>query len=776
MGRTLKSNSYTKKPLIITQHPISGHSSTDSSPHPSNTAFLLLLPIIIIVINVRMSALPPYAVNSNALPVPNESEIDLNHQSLEVPGTRKPGQTGHYRNAAFSKFTTVVTPEKQFPRTYYEVFNFGLGKSYDKPCLGHRPTNPVTGELEPFYVWQSYKDVDRRRTDFGAESCISKPRAHLLHPIGPVSAHDPSVLRICFLPACFSSLSLCQWTTEWQIVAHACAAYSLTVVSLRDPWPDRSGILYQSFRDSSGRLLSLSYPRSPTKCPCPPQLLKWQDLQPVEPKTVSASDQRRVLKSWGEQLGISIYDIEEIEAIGRAHPTAHIPPSPSSLNSICYTSGTTGMPKGAVLLHRTITAACVGNLHGAAWAQGEEDLFLSYLPLSHIFERFFEAIVLTIGAPIGYSCGDNLRLLEDMQLLKPTILLGADSMIDMKCASGLEQIYQAVLAQLNGPGLKGSLGRKALQVKLENLKTSGTNSHFLWDRLVFNKVKQALGGRVRIIGTGSAPISPDVIAFLKVAFLTQVSEGYGSTENSGTCTKCYGEDMDPSGTVGPPQAGIEVKLVDVPDMKYFSTDKPHPRGEICVRGEACIPEYYKDEAKTKEFIDSEGWQHSGDIGLIDEKGRFKIIDRIKNLIKLAQGEYVALEKVEGAYAVNPLIAQIYLHGDSLKSYLVAVIVPDPVTFQEFANKVVGRKISPEEACLSAQVRKAVLKDMDKTANNAKLLGFERIKNIYLTMEAFSVENELLTPTLKLKRPVAKVKYTAACEKLFEEYDAKVVKV
>ncbi|KAH9464397.1 hypothetical protein Pst134EB_003924 [Puccinia striiformis f. sp. tritici] len=701
-----------------------------------------------------MSALPPYAVNSNALPVPNESEIDLNHQSLEVPGTRRPGQTGHYRNAAFSKFTTVVTPEKQFPRTYYEVFNFGLGKSYDKPCLGHRPTNPVTGELEPFYVWQSYKDVDRRRTEFG--SGIMHLQAE-----GTLATPDRTGWTVSI------------WThnrPEWQIVAHACAAYSLTVVSLYETLGPT--VVEYCINHSETRLVVSSACHIPDllrNVHATPTLKviisadRWQDLQPLEPKTVSASDQRRVLKSWGEQLGISIYDIEEIEAIGRAHPTAHIPPSPSSLNSICYTSGTTGMPKGAVLLHRTITAACVGNLHGAAWAQGEEDLFLSYLPLSHIFERFFEAIVLTIGAPIGYSCGDNLRLLEDMQLLKPTILLGVPRV--------LNRIYQAVLAQLNGPGLKGSLGRKALQVKLENLKTSGTNSHFLWDRLVFNKVKQALGGRVRIIGTGSAPISPDVIAFLKVAFLTQVSEGYGSTENSGTCTKCYGEDMDPSGTVGPPQAGIEVKLVDVPDMKYFSTDKPHPRGEICVRGEACIPEYYKDEAKTKEFIDSEGWQHSGDIGLIDEKGRFKIIDRIKNLIKLAQGEYVALEKVEGAYAVNPLIAQIYLHGDSLKSYLVAVIVPDPVTFQEFANKVVGQKISPEEACLSAQVRKAVLKDMDKTANNAKLLGFERIKNIYLTMEAFSVENELLTPTLKLKRPVAKVKYTSACEKLFEEYDA-----
>ncbi|OAV97152.1 hypothetical protein PTTG_02762 [Puccinia triticina 1-1 BBBD Race 1] len=702
-----------------------------------------------------MSALPPYAITSDALPVKNDGPLDLNHQAIEVPGTRRPGQTGHFRNAAFPHFTTVETPEKRFPRTYYEVFNFGLGQSYDKPCLGHRPTNPASGELEPFFVWQSYKDIDRRRTDFG--SGLLRLQAE-----GTLATPDRTGWTVGI------------WThnrPEWQIVAHACAAYSLVIISLYETLGPT--VVEYCINHSDTRLVVSSAAHIPDllrNAHATPSLKVivsadgWKSLQPVEPKTVSAGDQRRALKSWGEQLGIAIYDIEEIEALGRAHPTAHIPPAPSSMNSVCYTSGTTGMPKGAVLLHRTIAAACVSNLHGSAWAQGDEDVFLSYLPLSHIFERFFEAILLAIGAPIGYSCGDNLRLLEDVQLLKPTIFLSVPRV--------LNRIYQAVLAQLDGPGFKGSLGRKALQVKLQNLKTNGTNTHFLWDRLVFNKVKQALGGRVRIIGTGSAPISPDVVSFLKVAFITQVSEGYGSTENSGTCTKCFGEDMDPNGTVGPPQAGQEIKLVDVPDMKYFSTDKPFPRGEICVRGEPCIPAYYKDEAKTAELIDAEGWQHSGDIGLVDEKGRFKIIDRIKNLVKLAQGEYVALEKVEGAYSVNPLIAQIYLHGDSLKSYLVAVIVPDPVAFQEFANKTVGKPVALDDACQLPAVRAAVLKDMEKTAGSAKLLGFERIKNIFLTMEPFSIENELLTPTFKLKRPVAKAKFADVCAKLYLEHDAK----
>ncbi|KAA1072748.1 hypothetical protein PGT21_000858 [Puccinia graminis f. sp. tritici] len=343
--------------------------------------------------------LSPYAVTTQTLPVFNESPIDLNHQSIEIPGTRKAGQTGHYRNALFPNFTTVETPDKKFPRTDYEVFNFGLGRSYNKPCLGHRPINPVTGELEPFFVWQSYKDVDRRRTEFGSGMMH-------LQAEGKLGTSDRTGWTVGI------------WThnrPEWQIASHACAAYSLVVISLYETLGPT--VVEYCINHSETRLVLSSASHIPDllrNAHATPSLKviisadRWQDLQPVEPKTVSAGDQRRALKSWGEQLGISIYDIEEVEALGRAHPTAHIPPSPDSVNSICYTSGTTGMPKGAVLLHRTITAACVGNLHGSAWAGAEIFSFLTSRSAT-FFERFFEAY--------------HIRLLEDVQILKPTIFL-----------------------------------------------------------------------------------------------------------------------------------------------------------------------------------------------------------------------------------------------------------------------------------------------------------------------------------------------------------------
>ncbi|KAI8462093.1 hypothetical protein BY996DRAFT_6429177 [Phakopsora pachyrhizi] len=703
-----------------------------------------------------MSNLPPYAVRLDKSPLPllSDKPIDLNNQSVEVPGSRKAGQTGHYRNGAYPNFTTVESSGLNLPRTEYEVFNHGLGRSYDKPCLGHRPINPITGELENFLVWQTYKQVDQRRTDLGS-GLINLQSQGIL---------GPDVRR--------TGWTVGIWThnrPEWQIVYHSCAAYSLVIVSLYETLGPK--IVEYCINHAEARVIFASASHIPhllansssySVLKVIVSVDKWSDLQPIKPKIISAGDQENALKAWGDQVGIKVFDIEELEGLGRKHPIAHIPPSPSDMISICYTSGTTGLPKGAILLHRSMAAACAANLHNLEFL--EEDVGLSYLPLSHIYARMFESLVLCAGISLAFSCGDMLKLLEDFKIAKPTSLIGVPRV--------LNRIYQAVNTQFSAPGLKPALARRALASKLERLKTTGSNTHLIWDRLVFKKVKEALGGRLRILTSGSAPIAPEVIDFFKVAFVTSVVEGYGSTENCGTCTLCSRDDPDPQGTTGPPQVGQEIKLVDVPEMNYFSTDKPYPRGEICIRGDSCIPGYYKDEDKTKELIDSEGWQHSGDIGLVDSKGRIKIIDRIKNLLKLSQGEYVALEKVEGVYAVNSLISQVYVHGDSLRSHLIGVIVPEPVLFQEFANKATGRKVSLEEACQDPKVIEAFLKDLEKTAKAGKLNGFERIKQIHLTMEAFSSENELLTPTLKLKRPAAKSKYQDICNKLYDEYDSK----
>lgn len=202
-----------------------------------------------------------------------------------------------------------------------------------------------------------------------------------------------------------------------------------------------------------------------------------------------------------------------------------------------------------------------------------------------------------------------------------------------------------------------------------------------------------------------------------------------------------------------------MKLVDVPDMNYLSTDLPYPRGEICIRGNGIMREFYKNPEKTAEAIDSEGWLHTGDIGTLDDAKRLAIIDRLKNIFKLSQGEYIAPEKIESIYQKNELVAQAFVYGDSMQAQLVGVFVPDKVTLLHWAAKRPEFANMPfEELCASPEVNTEVLKDIAKFGKENNLKGFEQVKSIYLTTDEFTIENELLTPTFKLKRELVKNLY------------------
>lgn len=194
-------------------------------------------------------------------------------------------------------------------------------------------------------------------------------------------------------------------------------------------------------------------------------------------------------------------------------------------------------------------------------------------------------------------------------------------------------------------------------------------------------------------------------------------------------------------------------------MKYLTTDLPYPRGEICIRGNSIMKEFYKSPEKTAEAIDSEGWLHTGDIGLLDDAKRISIIDRLKNIFKLSQGEYIAPEKIESIYQKHELIAQAFVYGDSMQSQVVGIFVPDKETFKPWAMKqpeLAG--LSDEELYTSPKVKEAFLKEIEDFGKKSDLKGFERVKAIYLSSQEFSVDNELLTPTFKLKREVAKGVY------------------
>ncbi|CAM9816007.1 unnamed protein product [Chrysoparadoxa australica] len=469
-----------------------------------------------------------------------------------------------------------------------------------------------------------------------------------------------------------------------------------------------------------------------------------------------------------DAANIKLYSFTEIVAIGEGTPCSPTPPKPGDVATFCYTSGTTGMPKGVLLTHLNIVSSLAGStVRGLTCLSN--DIHLSYLPLSHVFERMVQAALVTGTGAVGFYQGDTLKITADLAALRPTIFPSVPRL--------LNRVYDKIIAGATASPVKKFLFETALATKTANLYNHGKLTHPLWDTIVFSKVKKKVGlDRCRVIITGSAPISAHVMDFLRVAFGVYVIEGYGQSENACAGTLTAFEDFT-SGHVGGPWPSTEIKLVDVPDMGYLSTDTSHEvseghvidclgRGEICFRGPSVFKGYFKDPVKTAETIDAEKWCHTGDIGIWLTTGQLKIVDRKKNMFKLSQGEYVAAEKIENVYNACDLVAQSFVYGDSLKSCLVAIVVPDFEVRWDEMGWFGSIGTSHKELCESKEVRELFLKEMREKGKEAKLKGFEQTKAVHLSPELFSVDNDLLTPTFKLKRHQAKLKFKKEIDTLY----------
>lgn len=216
--------------------------------------------------------------------------------------------------------------------------------------------------------------------------------------------------------------------------------------------------------------------------------------------------------------------------------------------------------------------------------------------------------------------------------------------------------------------------------------------------------KQALGGRQKIIITGSAPIDPEILGKLKIFFGVNIIEGYGMSENSAICTSTKYLDEKYTGHVGYPQSCVEYKLVDIPEMDYF-TEGQNPKGEICSRGPTVMKKYLFMQEETLETVDKNGWLHTGDVGMITDHGGLKIIDRKKNIFKLSQGEYLAPEKIEGIICKNQFIEQIVVDGKGTLPYCVALVVPDFLHLKNTRSDLLGGATENKDIVTIAEVEK-----------------------------------------------------------------------
>ena len=435
--------------------------------------------------------------------------------------------------------------------------------------------------------------------------------------------------------------------------------------------------------------------------------------------------------------------------------------NPETAYCISYTSGTTGQPKGAVLSHRNLIS--VLNILETRSPIGENDYHLSYLPLAHIFERAVYNMCMAKHTKIAVFNGNVLKLKEDLAILKPTFFISVPRLFN----KFHDKIWEGINA---AQGIKRKLVDMAIATKLDNLEKKCKYNHWFYDAIVFKKMRMVLGGRVRFMITASAPISLEVLKFLKIAFSCPILEAYGQTEGTGAefCTFDY----DPlGGHVGGPSSQNEFKLVDVPEMQYTNRDvdsqgRHAPRGEIWVRGPNIIPGYFLNEPKNKETFTKDGWLQSGDIGQILADGqRLKIIDRKKNIFKLSQGEYIAPEKLEGAYKIaNPLITDVFVYGDSLKSCLIGFVSIEMVSIVPLAKEL-GIEGEAETLAENPEFVEALRQLFIKEANKQKFNKLEQLKMIKIETTPWA-ELDLLTTTFKKKRNVMRDHYSKEIEEMY----------
>ncbi|XP_030835065.1 long-chain-fatty-acid--CoA ligase 5-like [Strongylocentrotus purpuratus] len=609
--------------------------------------------------------------------------------------------------------------------TAYEAFLRGEKVSNDGLCLGWRPSGS-----EP-YSWMSYSEVRKKAQCFGS-----------------------ALLEKGFHPSNESKIGIfSQNRPEWVISDLGCSSYSMISVPLYSTLgPDGYEYIINLTEmklivvDTMDKVNSLLDQRS--KLPTIKHVVVME--RPITDEITEKAG----------KMDIDVVTFEDFVAAGERNMKDPFlikdPGKPDDVAVIRFTSGTTGTPKGAMISHANI-ATSLTSLYIAsktAFSYKPGSRYISYLPLAHGLEHSAQALLFHFGCSIGFFRGDLKELLDDMQELKPDAFAIVPRLAN--------KLFDKIMLKVNiASYLKRSLFSWAFNAKKHEVDKGIFRNNTWYDTFVFGKIQALLGGRVQWMVTGSAPISDQVMTFLRVVFGCTVTEAYGQTE--ATCASTFTlPNETASEHVGSPLTNVMIKLVDVEEMGYLASQD---KGEICMKGPGVFKGYYKNKEKTDETIDSDGWLHSGDIGEWLPNGALKIIDRKKNIYKLSQGEYVAPEKIENVIMRSSLVAQAFVYGESLKSYNIAVIVPEEEELKRFAenNAINGTVV---ELCENETVRMAIREDVDKQCVAANLCGFEKVKEYILHPEPFSVENGLLTPTFKNKRAAIKAKFKEEIDHLY----------
>ena len=475
---------------------------------------------------------------------------------------------------------------------------------------------------------------------------------------------------------------------------------------------------------------------------------------------IEGAEQWAALAEVHGQLGglVRIMSVKPVDAAGdprvqalsqwlpeTAPETRHVGRDPGALATIVYTSGTTGRPKGVMLSHSNILSNAHASLSGVM-STGHDDVFLSFLPLSHTFERTC-GYYLTIMAGSTTAYARSIPLLsEDLQSIKPTVLVSVPRIY--------ERIWSAIRAKLDeGPPARKKLFMRAVDVgyaRFEHAQGRGPwkASFLLWpvlNALVASKVLARLGGRLRAALSGGAALPPE-ISRVFIGLGVPIIQGYGMTESSPVACANPPDNNVPA-SVGPPIPGVQVKLGD--------------NDALLIKGPNVMLGYWDNPEATRQILSDDGWLNSGDRARIDPSGHVYITGRLKEIIVMSNGEKVSPVDVESAIARDPLFDQVMLLGEA-KPYLSVVVA---LNAEQWAKAAAAAGLAPDAAGVAGDKAQALI--LERIGRQLKSFpGYAQVRRVVATLEPWTIDNGLMTPTLKLKRAKVMERFNAEIDAMY----------
>jgi len=548
--------------------------------------------------------------------------------------------------------------------TMEKVFRFAVRQHGQKSAVGTREILAEEDEVQPNgrvfkkfvlgeYQWRTFSQMDSEAENFGRG----------MRELG-LRAKDNVVL-------------FAETRAEWLIAANGCMKQNMTLVTLYATLGDDA--LIHGINETEVTCIITSQDLLP----------KFKNILPATPLVtilIAIEDALKPLEVSGYGDGVKVLPYREIIRLGEMSSKAGLLPQPDDTAIIMYTSGSTGPPKGVLMSHQNLMSAMLAYTNVATIY--EDDVYMAYLPLAHVLELLAESMCMLFGIPIGYSTPltmtDKSSKIKrgsqgDASVLRPSMIACVPLILD--------RIYKNVQEKIEaGPPIGKALFNLAVQYKLQWYQW-GYDTPII-NAALFKPVRALLGGRVRFMLTGGAPLASETHRYLRAVLCCPLLQGYGLTE---TCSGTTIMDVDDksTGCTGAPLTCCDIKLVNWEEGNYRVKDRPNPRGEIHVGGANVVVGYYKQPGKTKEeFYEEDGkrWFRTGDIGEMHAEGVLQIIDRKKDLVKLQFGEYVSLGKVESELKTCFLLDNICVYADPTKMFSVALVCPNPDQLKILALK------------------------------------------------------------------------------------------